>query len=240
MTGKHWSKEKVDWLRKVYPNEGAAGFHNLFPNYTLGSIHQKAFRLGIKCSNLSGLRLKGIIRAWKNGEHRKERAKRLGYLSKKRWENFEIRKKMVDGMRDSWENPICRNIRKKKLSIYARNRSEEHVRKLVQAKYNEPNGFESNIQQYLNHNWKYVGDGSVILNGHCPDFMNVNGKKQVILAHGIYWHSKKDGVTKKQAERADRKPYNELGYEVLFIWEDEWKALKTDEQKRVFIDSLVM
>jgi len=144
----------------------------------------------------------------------------------------------------------------KKMILYARNRSESHLRKLSDARlkllrenpaflkrilvFDSPNGFESDIVNSLNSDWKYCGDGSVILNGHCPDFINVSGKKQVILANGNYWHTITRGIrTKKQAERIERKPYNELGYDVLFIWEDEWKALKTDEKKHVFIERLL-
>lgn len=35
------------------------------------------------------------------------------------------------------------------------------------------------------------------------------------------WHKKWKGKTKEQVEIIERKPYEEFGYKVLHIWEDE-------------------
>ncbi len=74
--------------------------------------------------------------------------------------------------------------------------------------------------------WKYVGDGQVIICGKNPDIVNVNGRKAAILVHGIYWHlsrflKKRPELTREQVEREDRQFYKTYGWDTLVIWEDE-------------------
>ncbi|GAJ10777.1 unnamed protein product, partial [marine sediment metagenome] len=80
--------------------------------------------------------------------------------------------------------------------------------------------------------WKYVGDGQVILGGFCPDFINTNGKKQVIELFGTYWHDVFDIARKKDH-------YRQYGFDTLVIWSDELadeeatvKRIKTFARKR--------
>jgi G:T-mismatch repair DNA endonuclease (very short patch repair protein) len=64
--------------------------------------------------------------------------------------------------------------------------------------------------------WKYVGDGQTRFGGKCPDFINVNGKKQLIEIFGIHWHDIFD-----VSRRIDH--FNQFGFATLVIWEDELK-----------------
>lgn len=72
--------------------------------------------------------------------------------------------------------------------------------------------------------FKYTGDGSFILEGLNPDFVEVNGRKIAIDVFGDYWHTLK----------ADRESYNEegrkrifaeYGWKLIVIWESELKSL---------------
>lgn len=84
----------------------------------------------------------------------------------------------------------------------------------------KPNKAEISLNDILNvtfpNEWKFVGDGQLILGGYCPDFMNSNGKKALIELFGDYWH--------KGQNPEDRagifEPY---GYSTLVIWEHELK-----------------
>jgi very-short-patch-repair endonuclease len=72
--------------------------------------------------------------------------------------------------------------------------------------------------------WKYVGDGQLIINGRCPDFVNVNGQKKIIELFGDYWH--------KGENPKDRiKIFEPFGYQTLVIWERELKDLKLVSDK---------
>ena len=62
--------------------------------------------------------------------------------------------------------------------------------------------------------FKYTGNGEVWLGNRNPDFINANGKKQVIELLGIYWHPLFDG-----ADRIEH--YKQYGFNCLAIWGDE-------------------
>ena len=80
--------------------------------------------------------------------------------------------------------------------------------------------------------FKYNGDGrlGVTLGGLIPDFVNVNGKKQVIEVFGDYFHSPEViGNRWRGSELGKMMVYNSLGWKCLVIWEHELKEL-TEEQ----------
>ena len=62
--------------------------------------------------------------------------------------------------------------------------------------------------------FKFVGGGEVWLGNRNPDFINTNGKKQVIELFGTYWHPVFD-----VANRIEH--YKQYGFACLIIWEDE-------------------
>lgn len=72
--------------------------------------------------------------------------------------------------------------------------------------------------------WKYVGDGSFIINGKNPDFINCNGKKLIIELFGERWHDKSEEESRKEAF----KPY---GYNTLIIWVRELRDIITLKDK---------
>ena len=88
------------------------------------------------------------------------------------------------------------------------------------SRYQHPNKVEkrlnSLLQQIMPRQWLYVGNGKFIIDGKCPDFINVNGKKQVIELFGYHWHNIFD-----VAKVIDH--YQQYGYSTLVIWEDELK-----------------
>jgi G:T-mismatch repair DNA endonuclease (very short patch repair protein) len=103
---------------------------------------------------------------------------------------------------------------------------EKYVAKIRASRKMKPNKVESQLISILDNNfpnkWKYVGDLQLIIGGRCPDFANVNGKKQLIELFGTYWHPVFD-----VAKRVDH--YRQFGYRTLIIWEDELKT-KSEEQ----------
>lgn len=66
--------------------------------------------------------------------------------------------------------------------------------------------------------YRYVGDGAFMLGGKCPDFLNVNGKKQLIELFGLHWHDTFD-----VARRSEH--FRQYGFDTLVIWEDELKDM---------------
>ena len=86
----------------------------------------------------------------------------------------------------------------------------------------KPNKSEAVLLQILEKfqpgDWKYVGDGSFIIAGKNPDFINVNGKKLIIELFGDYWHKGED-----PADRA--KLFEPYGFKTLVIWHSELSDL---------------
>lgn len=82
----------------------------------------------------------------------------------------------------------------------------------------KPNQKEIQLLQLLNvlypDEWAFVGDWSMILAGKNPDFVNVNGKKQIIELFGDYWHKGEN-----PEERIAL--FSKFGYKTLVIWERE-------------------
>lgn len=67
--------------------------------------------------------------------------------------------------------------------------------------------------------FKYVGDGQVIIGRKCPDFININGQKQLIELFGDYWH--------KGHNPQDRvEVFAKFGFSTLVIWAHELKEPK--------------
>ncbi len=69
----------------------------------------------------------------------------------------------------------------------------------------------------------YTGDGSFVMGGFIPDFVDCNGSKKVIEVFGEYWHSfEKIGRTRGEEEKVRKEKFAEFGFSCLIIWEDEF------------------
>ena len=64
--------------------------------------------------------------------------------------------------------------------------------------------------------WKFVGDGQLVIGGKIPDFANVNGKKQLIELFGAYWHNVFDIAERKEH-------FKQYGFQTAIVWDDELK-----------------
>jgi len=126
------------------------------------------------------------------------------------------------------ENPSQRSI----MSVTSKkNWKNSSIRKRILEKtlcciHVSPNKFERSVARLLQKEFRFCGDGSVLINGHSPDFINKK-KKIIILANGCYWHLQKKGHTvdaknKRKVERIEAAPFLKAGYKVIFIWEDEF------------------
>lgn len=97
----------------------------------------------------------------------------------------------------------------------------DHARKCLV--FNSPNKCEIKLLKILESmypgEWKFVGDGQVIIDGKCPDFININGRKQIIELYGERWHQNDDPQ--------DRiKVFKPFGYDTIVIWVKELQNTK--------------
>ena len=65
-----------------------------------------------------------------------------------------------------------------------------------------------------------MGNGEVFIAGKVPDWININGKKQLIELFGSYWHKPED-------EEIRITHFKQFGFDTLVIWD---KELKNREQ----------
>ena len=98
--------------------------------------------------------------------------------------------------------------------------SPEYVQKQMAARNVSQNNREKELEAILHsilpNEYKFVGDGKVIIAGKCPDFININGQKKIIELFGDYWH--------KDDNPEDRMHiFKPFGFDTLVIWEHELK-----------------
>ena len=129
----------------------------------------------------------------------------------------EHRQKMSEAFKRLWQQPDY--IKMELASLRVRPTKPELQLKVI---------LDKHFPQF-----KYNGDFSlgITLSGLIPDFVNVNGKKEVIEVFGEYWHSK-DDIRWNYTELGRIMAYNSIGYRCLIIWDSELK----DEQ--VVIDKI--
>lgn len=86
----------------------------------------------------------------------------------------------------------------------------------------KPNKAERKLGEIIEKNdfpFKYVGNGSLMIDGLNPDFAMNSGNKLIELFGG-YWHA--EGRKRKYGgEKKRREFFNKRGYILLVIWENE-------------------
>jgi len=105
-------------------------------------------------------------------------------------------------------------------------RFAEWNRNVLKASHIKPNREEVNLLELLNNlfpnEYKYVGNGEVIIGGINPDFININGQKKVIELYGDHWHQGEN-----PQDRIDK--FAVYGFDCLIIWLSEF----TNKPQRV-------
>ena len=123
--------------------------------------------------------------------------------------------------------------------------NSKHKKKQIKAMCNgiskaKPTKPERKLKNYLNHlfprDYKFVGDGSIIIGNKKPDFININGQKKIIEMFGDYWHGeKRTKRTKYHEEQRRIRHFAKYGFRTLIIWQKELKNLpKLKRKLRLF------
>lgn len=108
-------------------------------------------------------------------------------------------------MKELWADPIYHKAASKRLA----NGSQR----------DRPNKAEIQLLELLESiqpgDWKYIGDGTLVVAGKNPDFVNTKGEKLIEL-FGDYWHEGQD--PKKRVAI-----FTPHGYKTLVVWQHELK-----------------
>jgi hypothetical protein len=95
----------------------------------------------------------------------------------------------------------------------------------------KPNGPERFLRYYLEDKfpsrWAYNGDGSqkILLGRRTPDFVRLDGIKEVVEVMGFYWHPLGD-----EADKISH--YAKYGYKCIVIW--EWDCYSFKALDKIF------
>lgn len=122
--------------------------------------------------------------------------KRISEAAKKRWANPEFKKMVSKRMKRAAPKPVILCM-------------------CGCGEYAKPGN------KYI---WEFVGDGKIVINGKCPDFINVNGQKKIIELFGERWHEEDE-------EKERQKVFEPFGHDTLIIWVKELSSLKKLKHK---------
>lgn len=91
--------------------------------------------------------------------------------------------------------------------------------------------FLSFLNYFYPNKFKYVGDGTLIIERYTPDFFD--GNNMLIEFFGGYWHKKERAI---KTDRRKLKRYKINGYRCLVVWE---KELENIEKIKLKIDKFI-
>ena len=141
----------------------------------------------------------------------------------------EYKLRNLQMLKEYWSNPTildARSYTSKRLW-----KEPSYVSIQMKSRGCRPNKAEFQLEKILNNHfpneWAYVGDGQLIIGGRCPDFTNINGKKELIELFGNYWHKDENPQNKIDF-------YKNYGFNCLVIWENELKDENTLIKKITF------
>jgi len=116
----------------------------------------------------------------------------------------------------------------------------KRMRKAYEKMKMSPNKLEQRVIDIVNKNnipFKFVGDGSLIIHGLCPDFVSTDKPKKLLEIFGDYFHSEAcKTVVYHRTEEGRKKVFSDLGYEVLIIWEKDMKAMTDDKLLKIIVE----
>lgn len=128
-----------------------------------------------------------------------------------------------------WQDSEYRTNQVAKRKMKWRENNFEMMRRMMLANCVSPNRPETSVLKVLEelypNEWKFTGDGQVIIDGLNPDFVNTNGKKLIIEVFGDYWH--RQGIKPYRINEGRVDVYARYGYRTLIIWERETKNVET-------------
>jgi very-short-patch-repair endonuclease len=144
-----------------------------------------------------GEKMSLILKGRKGKPHSKERKQNIRLAFQKLWQNSNYRERQLSAIFKS-------------LAIHP----------------NKPETVLLNLLQQLYPNeWKFVGNGSKLIGGKSPDFINERGKK-IVEHYGDYFH--KDET---DSGRARKRHFKKFGFDTLIIWEHELQNLDSIAKK---------
>ena len=119
---------------------------------------------------------------------------------------------------------------KKRLSSIAKNywTKPDYVKKQMKARGARPNHQEKFMVKCFPF-LQYVGDGTLVIGGKCPDF-KVKDQKKLVEFFGNYWHN-----INEEGERISH--FKKYGWDCVIVWDSDLKTAfsRVAEKLNVFV-----
>jgi G:T-mismatch repair DNA endonuclease (very short patch repair protein) len=209
-----WTKQDLDLLRELRKSKLIRELVSYFPGRTHNALWLKCELMKFKGKREWNQEEEQILKSYfsKSG---KETI--LALLPSRNW--CAIQQKA----RKMRLPPLCDTKEQQRQRFKKLNKDPDFRRKRLKALCRKPTKPERQLVKIIEeHNlpYKYVGDGSFIIEGFNPDFINTNGEKHIIEVFGRVWH---DTLVHDwcRTELGRIMVYNSYGYRTLVIWDDE-------------------
>lgn len=209
-----WTKQDLDLLRELRKSKSIRELVSYFPGRTYNALWLKCERMKFKGKREWNKEEEQIMKSYFS---KSSKETLLALLPRRNWCAIKqkARKMRLPPLYDTKEQ---QRQRFKKL-----NKDPDFRRKRLKALCQKPTRPERQLMKIIeeyNLPYKYVGDGSFIIEGFNPDFINTNGEKHIIEVFGRVWH---DTLVRdwSRTELGRIMTYNSYGYRTLVIWDDE-------------------
>lgn len=190
------------------------------------------------------------IEASKGRQQSVDEKRKKSQATGKNWGNSEIREKRANGIREAHARPevkaklragIHRRWQKpserQRQSLLSKQlwQNPDYIKKVFEGIGRRPTKPEQILDSILYKyfpEFSYNGDYSlgIMIAGQIPDFVNVNGRKEIIEVFGDYHHSPEVlGNRWQGSELGKVMLYNSLGWKCLIIWEHQINELTEEE-----------
>lgn len=133
--------------------------------------------------------------------------------------NEERREKIGSHSKEVWGN-------------YTEEERDNRTHKISVSLNERPTKPERTFMEFCKRNnlmFKYNGDNKICVNGFYPDFISCSNEKVALDIFGRYWHEKRKNLPERATEDYRRKKFEEYGWKLIVIWEDELKELSDGE-----------
>lgn len=230
---KRWSEEDSEKLRKMYLDVtlSKTDIMNAFPDRGMIAIYGKAKKMGLHRMRQEGYTVRHseetkrkISNTLKGHKVPKGKDSHMWgrHLSEATRKKISDHSKILPGKDHHLYGTHHSKETRMKLSksMKLRWKDETYAKNVIRGLHNLPTKPERELdeipQKIFPLQYEYVGDGKIIIEGKCSDFINVDGQKKIIEMYGDYWHDKSDEIKRKAL-------FNRFGYETLIVWEHELK-----------------
>lgn len=158
-----------------------------------------------------------------------ETRQKISKAGKGKKRSLETRQKISVAVKNR-KPPSPETRKKKSTSMKKRWQDPKFAKRVLEAQiaatpFNSPNKTELRVLTLLDKlfpsEYKFVGNGQLIIGSRCPDFANCNGEKKLIEYDSEFWHKKNRIVSERTADVRRKMHFAKYGYETCIVHERE-------------------